>query len=178
MRPTLSIVIALLLSVALGASASTVQVAEIAKSAAASWRWPLPPPHALARVYLAPETPYTAGHRGIDIVAPDAARDPLGEIPVTAPASGIVHFVGFVVDRPVVSIDHGSGVLSSFEPVASTLKKGQRVSAGASIGTLLPGHCTTPCLHLGARLNGEYVSPLLFLGGLPRAVLLPTRPAG
>jgi murein DD-endopeptidase MepM/ murein hydrolase activator NlpD len=140
-----------------------------------TWRWPLPAPHAVARQYIAPANPYGQGHRGIDLSA--AGRGESEEV-VTSPASGIVHYVGFVVDRPVVSIDHGSGVLSSFEPVASTLEKGQRVNAGQSIGTLQPGHCTVPCLHLGARVNGEYVSPLLFLGGIPRAVLLPTRRSG
>jgi murein DD-endopeptidase MepM/ murein hydrolase activator NlpD len=145
-----------------------------AASAAASmptWLWPLPAPHALARPYVAPESPYGSGHRGLDIVATHSAA----ELSVTAPARGVVHFVGFVVDRPVVSIDHGGGVLSSFEPVASTLTRGDQVLAGQVIGTLQRGHCSQPCLHLGARVGGEYVSPLLFLGGMPRAVLLPTR---
>jgi murein DD-endopeptidase MepM/ murein hydrolase activator NlpD len=137
----------------------------------------------LARNYIAPESPYGPGHRGIDILAPPgsgvgSASTPDfagGGVPVTAPAAGVVHFVGFVVDRPVVSIDHGGGVLSSFEPVASELRKGDRVTAGQTIGTLEPGHCARLCLHLGARVGGEYVSPLMFLGGMPRAVLLPTR---
>ncbi|WP_443208538.1 hypothetical protein [Salinibacterium sp. PAMC 21357] len=37
------------------------------------------------------------------------------------------------------------------------------------------GHCTRPCLHFGVRVEGEYVSPLNYLSGIPRAVLLPTR---
>jgi hypothetical protein len=28
-------------------------------------------------------------------------------------------------------------------------------------------------VHFGVRIDGEYVSPFLFLGGIPRAVLLP-----
>jgi murein DD-endopeptidase MepM/ murein hydrolase activator NlpD len=84
-----------------------------------------------------------------------------------------VHFAGFVVDRPVISIRHAGGVLSSFEPVEPTVATSDRVAQGDVIGTLLPGHCSSPCLHLGARIDGEYVNPLLFLGGLEHAVLYP-----
>ena len=94
---------------------------------------------------------------------------------VLAPADGVVHFAGWVVDRPVLSLAHGDGVISSYEPVESVLAEGYVVRRGDVIGTLLPGHCRTPCLHLGVRIDGEYVSPLLFLGGQPRAVLLPVR---
>ena len=144
-----------------------------AANAAAAWDWPLPEPHTLLRPYIAPETPYSAGHRGIDIEAHATAE----ETPqvVTAPAAGTVHFAGFVVDRPVLSIRHPGGVVSSFEPVTTTLAIGDVVMAGQEIGTLEAGHCSSQCLHLGVRIDGGYVSPLLFLGGVPRAVLLPTR---
>ncbi len=131
-----------------------------------AWSWPLAPPHPVVRAYLAPATPYGAGHRGIDIRGTAGAE-------VRAPADGVVRFAGFVVDRPVLSIDHGGGVISSYEPVEASLRAGDRVRRGEVVGWLLSGHCTTPCLHLGARLDGAYVSPLLFLGGQPRAVLLP-----
>lgn len=133
---------------------------------AALWAWPVASPHPIARAYLAPATPYAAGHRGIDI------RAAAGSL-VTSPADGVVRFAGWVVDRPVLSIDHGDGVVSSFEPVESELVAGERVRRGQVIGTLLAGHCATPCLHLGARLDGAYLSPLVFLGSRPRAVLLP-----
>ena len=137
-------------------------------AAAALWAWPIAAPHPIARPYLAPATPYAAGHRGIDIRATAGAE-------VRAPADGVVHFAGVVVDRPVLSIDHGGGVLSSYEPVETELRAGDVVRRGQTIGTLQAGgHCATDaCLHLGVRLHGEYVSPLLFLGGQPRAVLLP-----
>jgi hypothetical protein len=133
----------------------------------AVWSWPVDPPRAVVRAYVAPLTPYSAGHRGIDIRAPAA--------PVRAPAAGIVHFAGVVVDRPVLSIRHPGGVISSFEPVESELVEGEAVARGDPIGTLLPGHCSATCLHMGVRVDGEYVSPLRYLGGIPRAVLLPTR---
>lgn len=132
----------------------------------ALWAWPVPAPHSLARPYIAPATPYSSGHRGIDIRASEGVE-------VRAPADGVVHFAGFVVDRPVISIRHAGGVLSSFEPVEALVVAGQRVERGQVIGILLPGHCASPCLHLGARIDGEYVNPLLFLGGLEHAVLYP-----
>ena len=132
------------------------------------WVWPVDGPHVVARPFVAPPSPYGRGHRGIDVAAPE------GTI-VRAPAAGVVHFAGFVVDRPVVSIRHADGVLSSFEPVESDLDPGDVVDAGDEIGTLLPGHCAEPCLHVGARIHGQYVSPVRFLGGIPRSVLLPTR---
>ena len=132
-----------------------------------TWRWPVDPPRSIARPFIAPPTPYAAGHRGIDIRAPAGV--------LYAPAAGVVHFAGVVVDRPVLSIDHGGGVLSSYEPVTTGLVEGDPVARGDVIGTVLPGHCATVCVHLGVRVDGQYVSPLRFLGGIPRAILLPTR---
>jgi len=133
-----------------------------------TWTWPVSGAHALARPYVAPAGPYGSGHRGIDIRSTEGAA-------VLAPDDGVVHFAGFVVDRPVLSIEHANGVLSSFESVQTTLAAGDRVSRGQVIGTLLPGHCASPCLHLGARVDGEYVNPLLFLGGVGWSVLYPLR---
>jgi len=147
-----------------GAPPSAAAVPSVARLGA--WSWPVSGTHALARPYVAPAGPYGAGHRGIDI------RAPLGA-PVLAPDDGVVHFAGFVVDRPVLSIEHAEGVLSSFEPVQTSLVEGDRVVRGQVIGALLPGHCASPCLHLGVRVGGEYVNPLLFLGGVGWSVLYP-----
>jgi murein DD-endopeptidase MepM/ murein hydrolase activator NlpD len=148
--------------------AVTASVADPPRISGARWSWPVGPPHALARPFVAPATAYGAGHRGIDI------RAPAGSV-VRAPADGVVHFAGFVVDRPVLSISHASGVLSSFEPVVASVATGDHVRRGQVVGVLLAGHCASSCLHLGARVGGQYVNPLLFLGEVPRAVLLPVR---
>jgi len=132
-----------------------------------SWAWPVAAPHAIVRPYLAPATPYGPGHRGIDLRTADGV--------VTAPAPGVVHFAGIVVDRPVLSIRHPGGLISSYEPVESPLAVGATVRRGDVIGSVVPGHCASPCLHFGVRLDGQYVNPLLLLGGLPYSVLLPTR---
>lgn len=135
--------------------------------ASGTWEWPVPPPHTVTRAFEAPPTPYSAGHRGIDIAA-------LPGEPVTAPEAGVVHFAGVVVDRPVLSIAHEGDLISSFEPMEAVVAEGESVEKGQVIGTVSNGgHCSATCLHLGVRLHGQYVSPLLFLGDVPPAVLLP-----
>jgi murein DD-endopeptidase MepM/ murein hydrolase activator NlpD len=131
------------------------------------WSWPASPPIVVVAPFRAPPTPYAAGHRGIDLaVAPGAA--------ITAAAAGTVSFAGAVAGRGVVAIDHGGGVVSAIEPVAASVGEGVAVAAGDVIGTVSSGgHCSAGCVHFGVRIDGEYVSPFLFLGGLPRAVLLP-----
>ncbi|WP_162248738.1 M23 family metallopeptidase [Agromyces sp. Root1464] len=131
------------------------------------WRWPVAAPIRILAPFRAPPTPYTAGHRGIDVAAAAGA-------PVVAPAPGVVSFSGMVAGRPVVAIDHGHGVVSAVEPVAGVVEAGTPVTAGDAIGSVATGgHCDSGCVHFGVRVDGEYVSPFLFLGGLPRAVLLP-----
>ncbi len=122
------------------------------------------------RPFAAPETAYSAGHRGIDLAAA------VGTI-VFAPSDGIIHFSGTVVDRPLLSIEHDGSLLSSFEPVTSDLPAGAAVHRGDPVGTLAAGsgHCASACLHFGVRLRGQYLSPLNYLGGIPLPVLLPTR---
>lgn len=133
------------------------------------WQWPVDPPWRVVTPFAAPATPYGPGHRGIDVAAPAGAA-------VYSPAAGEVYFVGVVVDRPVLSIRHPDGLLSSFEPVVSPLTAGDVVRRGERVGTLVSGHCPASCLHFGARLYGQYVSPLKYLSGIPHSVLLPVRP--
>ncbi|GAA4149503.1 hypothetical protein GCM10023068_27090 [Leifsonia shinshuensis] len=135
--------------------------------ASARWSWPVTPVR-VTEAYAAPPSPYAAGHRGIDLAA-------LPGTTVTAPSDATVHFVGVVVDRPVLTLDHGSGVLSSYEPLAAEgLAEGDQVARGAVLGIVGEGaHCSGVCLHVGVRVNGEYVSPLLFFDRVPHSVLLP-----
>lgn len=133
------------------------------------WLWPVGPEHRVIRAYVAPASPYSAGHRGVDIAAVEAQ-------PVVAAEAGVVWFVGTVVDRPLITLSHPGGLLSTVEPVASDLRIGAAVSRGQNIGTVARGgHCDGRCVHFGVRLRGEYVSPLLLLEGIPRARLLPWR---
>lgn len=137
-----------------------------ASVSAEAWVWPVNGPRVVLRPFVAPSTAYGPGHRGVDLIARDHGES------VVAVMSGVVHFAGVVVDRPVITIRQGQ-VLATVEPVDPLVITGDVVRAGDTIGVLLPGHCARACVHLGVRVAGEYVSPLLWLGGLHRAVLLP-----
>ena len=85
------------------------------------------------------------------------------------------------MDREVLSINHGGGHISSFEPVESELEVRDPVTAGAPIAMLNTysdgvHHCDQPCLHWGVRHHGEYINPLLMTGELEPSVLLPQNP--
>ncbi|HET7139093.1 MAG TPA: M23 family metallopeptidase [Arthrobacter sp.] len=134
----------------------------------ASWDWPLSPRPAVLRAFDPPDKPWMSGHRGVDL---EAMHD---GVPVTSPESGTVSFVGVVVDRPVITIDHGGGLRSSFEPVESPLTAGTPVAKGETIGTLQPGHCgALACVHWGVRRGDAYVNPLEFVTDLRPSILLP-----
>lgn len=132
-----------------------------------SWLWPVAGRREVAEPFRAPAHDYGPGHRGIDIIAPVG-------VDVRAPADGVVAFRGTVVDRPLLTIDHGGGIVTTFEPLASDLRPGDVVTAGRPVGTVAVGGHTRPgSLHLGVRVHGVYTNPLPLFGAIPRAVLLP-----
>ena len=164
-----------------------INLLQLASFLALALSWQLPTPSlgaenqfnspvvgsALIGEYRQSETPYSAGHRGIDYEAT------LGQA-VFAPADGQVHFVGKVVNRQLISLDHGQQLLSAFEPVCSQLNEGDLVVSGELIGEVCEGgpsyelHCAPMiCLHFSVRKNGEYLSPLWFTGELTPSRLLP-----
>ncbi|MCC6376117.1 MAG: M23 family metallopeptidase [Microbacteriaceae bacterium] len=147
---------------------STLTSMPASASGVDEWTWPLAGPTRVVREFVAPLNPYGRGHRGIDLAG-------IVEQPVISPHAGVVWFSGFVVNRGVLTIRVDGGLLLSFEPVASSLTVGESVQKGDQIGLLQSGHCSEPCLHFGIRRDGEYVSPLLYLGGEKRSILLPTR---
>lgn len=165
-----SIFAAILLLIAPLAGESTIPAAN--EEPRGNWSWPLSPEPSVLRAFDPPAKPWLSGHRGVDLQsAANAAQ-------VTSPEAGTVTFVGVVVDRPVITIDHG-GVKSSFEPVESTLAAGTAVSKGDVIGTVHTGHCgNTPCLHWGVRRGEEYLNPLSFVRDLRPSILLPLTARG
>jgi murein DD-endopeptidase MepM/ murein hydrolase activator NlpD len=119
--------------------------------------WPLHGPPAVQRGFAPPALAWASGHRGVDLAAKP------GEA-ILAAASGTVAFAGSIAGKPVVSIDHGS-VRTTYEPVTTTLRVGDRVALGQVIGVLgTGGHCRG-CLHWGLRDGKRYLDPLLLLGG-------------
>ena len=133
----------------------------------AGWRGPVHP-FRIVEAFVAPAHEYGPGHRGVDIAPSDPARV------ISSPAAGVIAFAGPVAGRGVVTIDHGGGLVTTLEPVSPEATVGEAVVAGEPVGTLSTGGHTPPgALHFGVRLDGEYINPLLLLGGVPRAVLLP-----
>jgi murein DD-endopeptidase MepM/ murein hydrolase activator NlpD len=140
------------------------------------WSWPLEPQPRVLGHFDPPPQPWASGHRGVDLGPADGSREGVHRAgpAVLSPAAGRVVFVGFVVDRPVVTVDHGDGLVSSFEPVTAEVVPGERVPEGGRIGALGDeSHCPVRCLHWGVRLDGRYVNPLNYVSDRRPSVLLP-----
>lgn len=133
------------------------------------WQWPQPGQQRIVARFDAPEQRYGSGHRGIDIAGTASA--------VRAVEGGTVRFAGSVAGKPVVSIVHADGLISTYEPVVASVKKGQGVQAGQVIGELVSdsphSHCASTCLHLGARTGEDYIDPEPLLGLRGPSVLYP-----
>ncbi|WP_426566488.1 peptidoglycan DD-metalloendopeptidase family protein [Angustibacter sp. McL0619] len=133
-----------------------------------SWGWPLDPRPAVARPFRAPPTPWSAGHRGVDL---DAG---VGQV-VRSAGPGVVSFSGMVAGQGVVVVTHAGGLRTSYEPVARRAAVGLVVRRGDGIGVLAAGagHCLPrTCLHWGLRRGTTYLDPLYLLEP-PLPVLLP-----
>lgn len=139
-----------------------------AGAAGAGWAWPVSPRPGVERAFEAPAQKWLPGHRGVDLAAPPGT-------PLRSPATGVVSFSGVVVDREVLTIDHGDGRKSSVEPVTATVRRGERVERGQVVARVAaPGHGPRgESVHWGVREHGEYVNPLQFVVDLRPSVLLP-----
>jgi murein DD-endopeptidase MepM/ murein hydrolase activator NlpD len=129
--------------------------------------WPLQPEPDVVRAFDPPDSPFGAGHRGVDLAGT------LGQVVHTALA-GRVTFAARLAGRGVVVVDHGA-TRTTYEPVVATVRVGDVLARGQPIGTLeLAGsHCLpAACLHWGWRRGDTYLDPLLLVGGGP-VVLLP-----
>ena len=138
----------------------------------AAYGWPLDGNPAVVRPFAPPARPWLPGHRGVDLAGTAGA-------PVRAAGAGIVAFAGSVAGRPVVSVEHPSGLRTTYEPVVPGVVAGQRVRVGEVLGELAAGHPGCPiaaCLHWGLRSgsgsDAVYLDPLSLLG-LRRVRLLP-----
>ncbi len=125
--------------------------------AAGTWTWPVEGP--VLRAFDPPDSPYGAGHRGIDIAAP------VGSV-VVAPAAGVVSFAGPVGGRLFLTIDHGAGLESTSSFLSGLLvRRGDRVEQEQPVATSGAGHTGDEIanLHFGVRLDDVYVDPLAYL---------------
>jgi murein DD-endopeptidase MepM/ murein hydrolase activator NlpD len=135
---------------------------------AAPWTWPLAPDPQVVHAFRAPPTPWSAGHRGVDLAAV------VGQ-PVLSAGRGRVTFSGVVAGRGVVVVLHPEGLRTSYEPVDQRAPVGTLVHPGSRIGVVGGdvGHCSpATCLHWGLRRGETYLDPLLLVG-LGPPVLLP-----
>lgn len=124
--------------------------------------WPLDPRPEVTRGFDKPANPYGPGHRGVDLGASP------GE-PVLSAGPGVVAFSGAVAGRGVVSIDHPSGLRTTYEPLTPSVGAGDAVRTGTVIGHVSAGHPGCPraaCLHWGLRDGDEYLDPRSLLGAV------------
>lgn len=143
------------------ASAHAVRLAVETTPGARLWLSPLNGTLRISRPFSLPNGPYQAGHRGIDLPAVEGAI-------VHAPNKGVISFAGAVVDRPVMSIQIDERTIVSLEPVISDFEAGYSVGPGQAIGSVgRGGDCDRACVHLGVRVDGEYVNPLRFFLSRP-----------
>lgn len=143
-------------------------------SAAEPWRWPvgaaLQKP-VIFKGFKAPAHRYGAGHRGVDLAAAVGT-------PVFVPADGVVAFAGIVALTPILALDHGGDIRTTYQPLVSELRAGQSVKAGQLLGRIAktPSHCLPQsCLHWGVRDSAGYLDPLRFVH-VQMPVLLPLLP--
>ena len=143
---------------------------------AGGWSSPLAPPLEVARPFDRPAGPFSAGHRGVDLVATEGAV-------VRAAGAGTVVLAGTVAGHEVVVVAHGAGrsvdeLRTTYEPVVPSVGLGEQVRRGDPLGRLAPWpeHCgPRTCLHWGLRRGSAYLDPLALLHGAVR--LLPTAAA-
>lgn len=158
-------------------TAIVLMTAQPAKSGSVSnarvWQEPIAGIHELVlNDFEAPPQRWAAGHRGIDVAI---EADQI----FASPLNGWVHFAGVVVDRPVLSLIDTEGRLASFEPACTNRGVGAPVTAGQVVGwhcEALDGyreHCDQPCLHISARNQSGYLSPLHLIYGLSPSRLWP-----
>lgn len=128
--------------------------------------WPFQPEPDVVEGFDPPDSPYGAGHRGVDLAGH------VGQA-VRAALPGRVTFAGMLAGRGVVVVGHGT-TRTTYEPVAATVSVGDQVAGGAVIGTLqLSGsHCfPRTCLHWGWIEGETYLDPLRLVGAGPVRLL-------
>lgn len=126
----------------------------VASAQPGAFAWPLQPRPQVVTPFDRPEQNWLPGHRGVDLAAHEGQS-------VLAVADGIVVYAGSVAGKPVVSVDHPSGLRSTYEPVSAAVAAGTRVRRGTVLGSVTSGHegCSSTCLHWGIRRGRDYLDP-------------------
>lgn len=164
-RVRLSFLVGVVLSVLL-ASVGLTPAGAAAAPADPVGVWPLQPVPEVVDDFDPPDSPYGAGHRGVDLAGS------VGQ-PVRTALAGTVSFAGSLAGRGVVVVAHGP-TRTTYEPVSASVSVGDSVDAGKRIGTLqLSGsHCfPRACLHWGWLEGETYLDPLRLVGAGPVRLL-------
>jgi len=135
-------------------------------SSASEGVWPLQPQPDVVRGFDPPAQDWQPGHRGVDL------RGSPGQS-VRAAKAGLVVFAGRIAGRGNVVVSHG-GTRTTYQPVTASVQVGDRVSAGARIGSLVRfgSHCwPATCLHWGLIHEETYLNPLTLVGAVPVRLL-------
>lgn len=140
--------------------------------------WPLHPEPAVVQTFDPPSSPYSTGHRGVDLGGTSGQR-------VVSALPGTVTYAAPLAGRGVVVVSHGA-TRTTYQPVTSTVSVGDSVQAGDPLGRLeLAGsHCLPrACLHWGWIEGETYLDPLRLVGAGPVRLLplwrdLPPAPPG
>ncbi|MDN4160626.1 M23 family metallopeptidase [Nocardioides abyssi] len=128
--------------------------------------WPLRPEPAVVEHFDPPDTPYGAGHRGVDLLGSPGQA-------VRAALAGQVTWSGTLAGRGVVVVSHGA-TRTTYEPVAGSVPVGTPVAAGDVVGSLerAGSHCfPRTCLHWGWIEGETYLDPLDLVGAGPVRLL-------
>ena len=102
---------------------------------------------------------WSSTHTGVDIAVSRGT-------PIKAADGGLVTFAGWNGGYGnLIIIDHENGFVTYYAHCNSiSVKKGQRVARGETIGTVgSTGNATGPHLHFEVRKNGVPVNPLNYL---------------
>lgn len=165
-RPVPVLLLGLLLALVPAAITMDAAAADLPPAPSRDGGWPLRPRPGIVSGFDPPATRWGAGHRGVDLLGR------LGQ-PVRASLGGTVTFAAPIAGRGVVVVDHG-GVRTTYEPVSASVRAGDRVVRGGTIGTLrLSGsHCfPRTCLHWGLLRGTDYLDPLALVGAGPIRLL-------
>lgn len=128
--------------------------------------WPLSPQPEVVAGFDPPDSPYGAGHRGVDLLGRAGQ-------PVRTALPGRVTYAAPLAGRGVVVVDHGD-TRTTYEPVTARVAVGDQVPAGAVIGVLQAtrSHCSPRvCLHWGWIRGETYLDPLRLVGAGPVRLL-------
>lgn len=128
--------------------------------------WTAPVDAPVVDPFRPPAGPYGPGNRGIEY-GTEPGQD------VVAIGGGVIGFAGPVAGRPVVVVDHGAGLRSSYVNLTErSVARGQQVARGQRIAT------SDASFHLGVRRNGRYVDPAPMFDQLCEVIRLVPLPRG